>query len=257
LEFLADTHVHVYPVHDAARLIGGAARRLRSLARSPDVALALFLTEAAGCDFFNRVRAGAQSIGPGFSVAASAELEALEIAGPVGRIWMLAGRQIIARERIEILALACGSMIPDGLPAAEAVRQVMAAGGVPVLAWAPGKWMFKRASLVQDLLQQFGPRELLLGDSSLRMTGWPEPACMRSRITVAGSDPLPFPGDEDQAGRYATSMQVAFNPQRPVSSLRAVLLDPAANITRSGHRNDPWTMVRRMLCHRRQKRATG
>lgn len=217
-------------------------------ARKPRPVIALLLTEGQGFDSFAALREH-----PDF--VAGAEYEAIQFNRGGQSVWVIAGRQIVARERVEILSLACAEKVPDGLPAKEVIRRVRAAGGVPVLAWAPGKWMFKRAELVRRLLDEFGPEDLLPGDSSLRPIGWPEPRVMKMRKTVAGSDPLPFSGEEAQAGRYGIRLSADFNESQPVSSLRAALLNPQIPIELVGSRNTPWGMVHRMMKHRQQKRV--
>lgn len=228
--------------------MAGARTRLIRHATSVQPAIALFLTEAQGFDCFAALRES-----PG--AEAGQEREAILLNRDDQSMWIFAGRQIVARERVEILALTCAEKIPDGQPAGEVVRRVRGVGGVPVLAWAPGKWMFKRMEVVRRLLDEFGPAELLLGDSSLRSIGWPEPCVMKTRKTLAGSDPLPFSGEEEQAGRYGIRMQIDFDEVRPVSSLRAALLNPRIAVERVGSRNTPWGMVHRMIKHRQQKRA--
>ncbi len=247
LELIADTHVHIYPGHDPILLVSGARKQLVEQAITSAPVTALFLTEGQDFDFFNAAREGGD-------FEAVAEREALLLNRPGQSIWMIAGRQIVARERVEILSLACAEKIPDGLAAREVVGRVRGHGGVPVLAWAPGKWMFKRSEVVRRLLDDFGPEELLLGDSSLRPQGWPEPAVMKTRRTLAGSDPLPFAGEEQQAGRYGIRMQLDFDEKRPVACLRAALLGPQIQIERIGLRNTPWSMIRRMVNHHQQKR---
>lgn len=206
------------------------------------------MTEGQGVECFAALRES-----PG--AEAGLEREAILLNRDDQPMWVFAGRQIVARERVEILALACTEKIPDGLPAGDVVHRVRGAGGVPVLAWAPGKWMFKRAEVVRRLLDEFGQEELLLGDSSLRFIGWPGPGPMKKWRTLAGSDPLPFAGEEEQAGCYGIRMQFDFDESRPVSSLRAALLNTQIPIERVGSRNTPWSMVDRMIKHRQQKRA--
>lgn len=247
MEIIADTHVHIYPAHDAVTLIYGAQERMMKWATAPRPVMVLFLTEGQGFDSFSALRGHPDAV-------AGPEREALRFNRRGQPVWLIAGRQIVACERVEILALACAEKIPDGLPARDVVPRIREAGGVPVLAWAPGKWMFKRAEVVRRLLDAFGPEELLLGDSSLRPVGWPEPRVMKMRKTVAGSDPLPFAGEEAQAGRYGIRMNADFDESRPVSTLRAALLNPQISLERIGSRNTPWGMVHRMMMHRQHKR---
>jgi len=255
MELIADTHIHLYPAHDAGRLIAGAYDRLKAHASGADAIIMLCLTEGAGHAYFDRLREGAHGLPGSFRVDPTGDPAALRVHLPGGALLILAGQQIVTRERMEVLSLASTEPIPDGLPAAEVVPRVLAAGGVPVLAWAPGKWMFKRAEVVRQLLQLFGPEQLLLGDSSLRATGWPEPRAMRERKTLAGSDPLPFAGEEEQAGRYAVRLQADVDPEHPASSLGKALLDPSRPVQRIGARNAPWLLARRMIGHYQQKRA--
>ncbi len=247
MELIADTHVHLYPVHDVEQLMASARARLGRYAETPTPLIALFLTEGEGFDAFDMLRGS-----PG--TMCGDEREAIRYRVGEEMLWIIAGRQIVTRERVEILSLICAEKIPDGLPVSEVVRRVHQAGGVPVLAWAPGKWMFKRATVVRRLLDDFGPEELLLGDSSLRPIGWLEPRAMKTRKTLAGSDPLPFPGEEDQAGRYGIRTPVDFDEKHPASSLRSALLNPDVPVERVGSRNTSWSMAHRMVKHRQHKR---
>jgi hypothetical protein len=99
---------------------------------------------------------------------------------------------------------------------------------VPVLAWAPGKWFFKRGDAVVRLLGRYAAGKLLLGDTTLRPTIWAEPRLMRLARSrgfgiLAGSDPLPVPGEELMLGRYATVLEGDIDPTRPLEGVRKIL----------------------------------
>jgi len=141
--------------------------------------------------------------------------------------------------------------VPDGLPAAEVIRRVLAAGGIPVLAWAPGKWWFQRGRVVAELLRCFPPEQVLLGDTSLRPLGWGEPCRMRAARRqgygmVAGSDPLPFVGDDRHMGTYGTLLPGDLDLRRPVTSARDALRQSRAGVRLLGRRGDPVTVARRL-----------
>ena len=256
MEIIADTHIHIYPVHDPAELIRRAARRLRRASSSPEAVLALFLAEGRGFDFFGRLRNGTHGLPGTFRVDSADEPEAFRVTLEEGEfVWILAGRQIAAVERVEILALTLAGGVEDGRPASETVEAVFARGGVPVLAWSPGKWMFRRAAVVRSLLRTFGPDRLLLGDTSLRPLGWPAPPAMGEpgRRVVAGSDPLPFAGEEVRAGCYGIALEGDFDELRPATSLRRLLVDPATPLRRIGRRDPPWRTAGRLFRHHFRK----
>ncbi|MCC5843625.1 MAG: hypothetical protein JJU05_05175 [Verrucomicrobia bacterium] len=254
MDLLADTHIHLYPQHDIATLIDGAVNRLRAAAGEPAASCALFLTEGKGFQVFQNLKTGAIRLPETHTVDPSPESGALYIHHGGNRTLLVAGRQIVAAERVEILALALETEPEDGQRAADIIAAVDAAGAVPVLAWSPGKWMFSRAEVVDRLTRHAGD-VLHLGDSSLRCTGWPLPKPMaNARLPVlAGSDPLPFSGDESTAGSYGVRITLQFDEKTPVTSIRRALRDNTTPIVRIGQRNSPLQMARRMVQHRRHK----
>lgn len=157
------------------------------------------------------------------------------------RLYVFSGRQIVTAERIEVLALTVDLRLAGHLPAKEVVEAVLDAGGIPVLSWAPGKWFFKRSGTVRELIDSFRPGQVLIGDTTLRPTVWPEPLLMRLAVrrgftVVAGSDPLPFSGEEKYMGTYASIMEGPFDPGKPVTSIRKVMTAPDAVIAMAGKR---------------------
>lgn len=259
MELIADTHVHIYPNFDAARLIASAAKRMGAHAKTDNHKIILCLTETSKDDFFDRLLNGAHGLPTSWDVDACSDDKAVRVGCPDGsEVIIVAGRQIVTAERVEILSLATRNVCADGLPAGEVVAAVYGQGGVPVLAWAPGKWMFSRARVVADLVREFGDERLCLGDSSMRPLGWPEPAQMRAAAlgVLAGSDPLPVPGEEDQAGCYGVRITGDFDQIAPAASLRDLLLSATTETSRFGRRNQPWQLARRMLAHRKHKQAS-
>jgi hypothetical protein len=170
---------------------------------------------------------------------------------------LVAGRQIVTRERLEILALAMRAAIPDGLPAGDVIRRIIAAGGIPVLAWSPGKWLFGRGQPARDLVAS--DRRLSLGDTPLRPALWPEPRLMqlaraRGAAVLPGSDPLPFAGEERYAGTYGFIYRGAFDADRPAAFLARLPAEPAA-IVPAGARCGAWAVARRLYQLRMTNRS--
>jgi hypothetical protein len=240
---IVDTHVHIYPHYDQARLLETALRNLGALRQAETEArLGIALVEREGCDVF-----GAWAAGVGLPRGAHAErldATALELTFEQGdKLLVFAGRQVACRERVEILGMLCDAQIADGVSVAEAIEAIIEAEGIPALAWGAGKWMFKRKSVVERLMRDNSAERLLIGDTAMRPVGWSESRIMRrerlvGRRVLAGSDPMPSgAGQEMFVGSYATRIESERKAEESVSNwLRRALFDPSASIERVGRR---------------------
>ncbi|HDQ41857.1 MAG TPA: hypothetical protein ENN39_12645 [Desulfonatronum sp.] len=240
MPIIADTHVHIYPEYDVALLLECACRNLDQTARqnglpsSGNMQRVLFLTESSGCDWF--AAAGQGRLPTGWTAKAAPLPLCLTLGHErSGLVHCVPGRQMATKERLEILGLAMREVVPDGLSVHETLDKVQQAGGVPVLPWALGKWLFSRSRIVRDLVLSSPPDRFLIGDSAMRPSFSPWPSLMRLARTrgfglVPGSDPLPLPGEERRAGGYALFSTTAFDPERPGAFLRGVAQDASARI---------------------------
>lgn len=255
---ISDTHVHVHPGYDVALFLECACRNLDQAARqgdpasSGDMQRVLFLTESAGCDWFagasqGRLPAGWTISSPSLPLCLTMRHERH------GPLHCVPGRQMATLERLEVLGLAMRETIPDGLTVQETLNWVEQAGGVPVLPWALGKWMFARGRVVRNLVQSSTPDRFLLGDSAMRPRFSPCPTLMRLARArgfglVPGSDPLPLPGEERRAGGYAMFCDVEFDSERPGAFLRESAQDATSRIL--GARLSLITVIRKNLALR-------
>ena len=138
------------------------------------------------------------------------------------RMVIVAGRQIVTRERLEVLALGKDLEIPDGLSMADTLEQVRESGALPVLPWGFGKWWGRRGSQVESVLQE--DRELFLGDSAGRLEGGIAPRLFRQAREIGirllpGTDPLPFSSHAGRAGSYGFRLPGAADEHRPATDL--------------------------------------
>jgi len=250
MKLIADTHIHLYPCYDLISAFNRLRFNLKQLAPG-SVRTALF-TERSDCDFFTGIRSGTIKVASGnFKIEPLTENGGLVLIEKEGALlYLFSGRQIVSAERVEILALATDIKIDDGMPAQDVINAVIDVGGVPVLSWAPGKWLFKRKKVISRLIDSNDPDRMLIGDTSLRPTVWQEPLLMRKAANkgfsiLAGSDPLPFRGEERYLGRYGSVIEGPFDAQKPVSSIRKLLISPATTKTRTGKRCSlPETIMR-------------
>ena len=258
-----DAHAHIYPCHEVPRLLLAALDHMPRTA--PTDLRVLCLAERADCAFFQALAQDEVRL-PGdrwrivaFDPAGGVKIRHL----PDHRdLWIVAGRQIVSAEHIEVCAL-CGDVsIADGRPARDIIRAILDAGGLPALDWAPGKWLFARGRLVRRLVAEFPPAQLVLVDTSLRFAGWPAPglyaaARRQNRAVLAGSDPLPFPGEEDVAGTYHCSFTLPplADASRLVIPLKTALASGGLSISFSGRRDSPAAVLRRLRKNSRSKKS--
>ena len=257
-----DAHAHVYPFHDVPRLLLAALDHMPRLA--PTDLRVLCLAERFDCSFFQSLAQDEiQLPGDRWRVVAWDPAGGVKIRHlPDHRdVWILAGRQIVSSERIEVCSLFCDAPIPDGAPARDVIRDVLARGGLPALDWAPGKWLFGRGALVRRLAKEFSPSQLALIDTSLRFAGWPAPrlysaARRQGRALLAGSDPLPFPGEEDLAGSYYCTFTIPplDDPAHLVAPLKAALASGKLSIAFGGRRGSPLSVFARLRRNAQEKR---
>lgn len=263
MKIAADFHFHLYPCYAARKAIETCARNLFELDPGGAAIRAAFLAEPRGSRLFEELaeRSGLPAA-KGIAVRGVPGQPVLE-AVPDGcpPFYLFAGRQIVTREKLEILALCLEADGLGGVPAAAVIAEILDRGGVPVLCWAPGKWLFERGRAVSKIIKEGDPARLFLGDSSLRPCGTPEPSLFRAAARrgyriLAGSDPLPFPGEEARAGSFGTVLEsgMDFDRSRPADSLTRWLAVSETTFRRAGRRSGPLTAAVRLWRHARTKR---
>ncbi|MDZ7316455.1 MAG: hypothetical protein ONB24_10060 [candidate division KSB1 bacterium] len=258
-----DGHVHVYPMFDVERMIGCSLANFRNNqcreGGGEEPVRIWLLTERQDCSFFSTALEYESAV---YRFLPSAEAESLMVfdrRSDAPMLWIAAGRQYVTRERVEICALLCRFSAADGLyDAKDAVHAVRQAGGIASVNWAPGKWWGSRGRVVEQLLRDFSPSELLISDTTMRPLGWPKPHLMREAEKngfrlLCGSDPLPFRGEERWAGAYSCYTEGEFNPERPADSLRK-LLSSGAPLSACGKRSSPFQFALRQFSIMRENK---
>lgn len=146
---------------------------------------------------------------------------------------VVAGRQLVSAEKLEVLSLCSRSEIPNGLPLCDALRAVREAEAVAVLPWGFGKWWFSRGQLLRQFLatKDVDDGSVLLGENGCHWTLMGETAAKLGRQygvpILAGSDPLPIPVHEQRAGNFGSLIHAAIDLDAPTEWLRRHLQNPA------------------------------
>lgn len=218
MQVQADTHVHFYPCYDLSSWIYSA---FKNFALGSEDLKILFLTERSDCNFFEQLENQSIKI-PDFEIRRISEtiLELQNIKNK-DSLFLVAGKQIISSERIEVLALGTKIQIKDREKSAKEIILQLKNNCIEIcLPWSPGKWFFKRGKIIRNLLNLFSPEDFVLGDVNSRPLGYLLPLLMRKAkkrnfSIIAGSDPLPFAGEEKFVASYVSCLnlnnKVSFN----------------------------------------------
>ncbi len=248
-----DAHVHLHPCFSLAEFLDGAAVNFTAVAARrgrarpsprtagaptpPDASPAagsptgvLLLAEGVGEGALARLERAVEEGGPpGWRLSALSEAGSLAAEREDGvRLTLVAGRQAVTAEGLEVLALACGAAIPDGEPLAATLAAARAAGALPVVPWGAGKWWLGRGRRVVEAIEREDPADFFLGDNGGRPRLAPRPALFeraerRGIRVLPGSDPLPFPRHARRAGSSGFLLARRLDAERPGASLKHAL----------------------------------
>jgi hypothetical protein len=262
---VCDAHVHLYRQFHLERLLASARDNFFTQCRdcwSPPPTMVLFLADTPRAEGFAALSALAESGGVvgKFQLRQTAEKDSLIALDPEHRgerLILIAGRQLVTAEKIEVLSLASPAIIEDGLELTRTVTEIHKRGGLAVLPWGVGKWLGKRGAILGNYLRQADPCGLFVGDNGGRPNLWPasqlfEVAAGRGIRLLPGSDPLPLPGEEKHVGSYGFCCQGTCGEEHPARDLR-LLLTAAKNFVSFGANTNLFSFFRTQIALRLTK----
>jgi hypothetical protein len=158
-----------------------------------------------------------------------------------------------------VLILGTTRRLRDGLPIREVLAET-ASWGVPrVIPWGPGKWLFKRGRLLNELVEEFRRPTLFLGDEGGRPAFWGYPQHFEraARLGVRdlpGTDPLPFAHDVTKVGRMGFRIPLTLDRGYPAAALLGALSQPSTTLERFAVLESPLRFVRNQIGMQLRKR---
>lgn len=254
--FRVDCHAHLYPGYDVANWVRSAVSNLTQSETSGNAMPAVVVVDRVGISCRGVLEAASlEGICSLDAILADGSfLVSIDSSpGKKDKLLVIPGTQSIAKEGIEVLGIGSGCRPDEKIPAADQVRSILAAGGLPCIPWSPGKWIGRRGKVVHALLDIFGPHNLAVGDIGMRSTwGPPSPLLTHARSSgfpcLLGSDPLPRRGEESQVGSFGVVVTgTPMSSSGVVAWLLEQLRDPLKVTGAHGSRNSPVTAARRFL----------
>jgi len=129
----------------------------------------LALTEGGASNVFSLLYQKDLSLNDSFHLQKTAEPESLLVSKGNQTIVLIAGRQLVSKENIELLSLFSLVNIADRtLPLRDLAQRITDNKGLAVVPWGVGKWFGTREKVVADLLDSSVDFPLLCGDNGNR-----------------------------------------------------------------------------------------
>ena len=269
---IADAHVHIYECFDLEQLLNAAFDNFEIFASQQgyqdNFTPVLFLTETTKDKFFQQffdgldINAKYRTINLNdWKLKRTQESLSLYAFNRLGQgIFLIAGRQVVTVENLEILALITDQTFADGLSLEATIKSILAAGGIPVLPWGFGKWMGKRGKFLHNFLEESNFPLLFLGDNGGRPIFWPRPSHFKQaekkglRI-LPGTDPLPLSSEYSRPGSFGFTIEGKLSSQEPGKQIQQMLLDSTTSIQAYGSLEAPWRFIRNQLAIRYRSRT--
>lgn len=238
-----DTHVHIHACFPLASFLDAAVHNAQTEAahhnRSARVQGVLLLTETCRDQWFQQLVSYAdtrQSVrndwGSQWRFYRTDDDAAIRAQSAKGAaLFIMAGRQIVTKDKLEVLALITEQRFEDGGSTQDTIARVRQQGGIPVIPWGFGKWWGRRGQILSELLPAQAGTLFFLGDNSGRPKFLPHPPHFAQAKNIGirilpGSDPLPFASEFWRPCSVGISLAGTINPATPATDLKRLLCEP-------------------------------
>lgn len=263
---LIDAHVHIHNCFDLETFLDSAFANFKAQATrcgQQDAFMAiLLLAETSKDNWFRRLADFTDGEGvdaTGFvdkwSFEDTRENCSLFVRSEKSQgLFLIAGRQVVTAEGLEVLALLTAENFKDGSLIEELIEEIRTNGGIPVIPWGFGKWMGNRGRIVSNILRRETDSLLFLGDNSGRPAFLADPphfkVAERKGIRVLpGTDPLPFPSESHRAGSFGCAIEgtKTITSESPSRDLKCLLLDQGTCCRAYGNLEQTYRFFRNQL----------
>lgn len=222
MKVAVDIHVHFYPCYDRDFFFESLLTNME--AHKADFRC-IFMAETGSFQYYKEwVKDGLAMLK--VDARETSDHSCLKIVGYGTDLFLFPARQIVTEEGVEIIGLFARDVIEDGLSILEVIKRLKNQNKIPVILWAPGKWIGKR-KLQMKLMNKINQDNVFFGESSLKPRLFPSPVLMRAKrrkfVILYGSDPLPVKGEERYAGSFVSMFNAEFDCLKPEKSLRELL----------------------------------
>ena len=231
---LIDAHVHIHDCFDLKKFFDSAYANFKSAAqkighKEDDFTGVLLLAETYKDNWFQRLGGYAdgkdlpkgRSMGNWLFSRTNENISLLAESANSKKLILIAGRQIITEEGLEVIACATIENFEDGIPIENLINEIIKIDALPIIPWGVGKWLGTRGEIIKhNIAHHNSHHTIYMGDNGNRPKFWPQPkllvqARQKCISVLPGSDPLPFVSESGRAGSFGFLMQDQIDPQKP------------------------------------------
>ncbi len=241
-----DAHVHIYPGFDRDFFLKAAFTNFLAASKrenlSPVNSYVLAMAESRDNDVFLSLCRDAapfatssrqQSDPDALKIYKTEETDSLLVRMGEHTLFLLAGRQLISKENIEVISLSGLAKHTDReWSLDDLVKIIVENGGIAVIPWGVGKWLGERGKVIKKCIETSHGFPLFIGDNGNRPFFWPVPSLFSKAEEhnvqlLSGSDPLPFVSHSNRAASSGTLLlKGEISRSQPAASLRKQLAQP-------------------------------
>ena len=235
ISILIDAHVHLHQCYSYANFLNNAKENFTAnsdISDNSEIIGFLLLTESEGINEFQKLRdiaAAEKSLGH-WNINLTTNSNTLQASNNNFKIYLVAGRQIITEEKLEVLSIGLEREFKDGKPVKDVIQYVIEAHAIPIIPWGFGKWTGSRGNIIKKLVLENKFNPFFLGDNGNRPWLFTFPSLIKAGIekgilNLPGSDPLPFVREETKPGSFGFKIQDSINFDSPYDSLYKFITD--------------------------------
>lgn len=260
---LADAHVHLHECFPLASLLDAALHNFQQAAEltaeNQNFQGVLFLAELPNQNCFDELLCSVESnpekelILEDWTLSTTDEKCSLWVTASSGeRMAILAGRQIVTEEGLEVLALVTEQKIDGGLSLTATLESILAVNGIPVLPWGVGKWIGRRGRVLQELLDKADSLMFFLGDNGGRPIFWRHSIFFKQAQSLGlpilpGTDPLPLTSEYRRPGSFGFQTRGLLNLSTPGRDMRAILTSSTTSLEPYGFLETPVRFLKNQI----------
>ena len=233
---LIDSHVHIHNMYNLNiffdSVFSNFAENANRLGGTNYWNALLLLTEMKNVNQFDKL-SNLNSVGENneYKIEKTSENISLKITSHKGdTIYVIAGKQIIAEEKIEVLALCTNKEFAEQQSLPVTINRINEAGGIAVLPWGVGKWSGKRKKILENFMEEYKDEKFWLGDNSGRPYFWPEPNLFKignqsGHFVLPGTDALAIPSQIKKTGTYGFYVYNKIDGNTPTNTFKNIITE--------------------------------